>query len=245
VRDSIAPDAIMPMSVSIRVRTVVTAAGRGVRFGSELPKQFLDLAGEPVVGRAVRALAGAPGQLEIVVVAPAGGCPPETLRVLETIRIDHPRMELRVAKGGQRRQDSVAAGLEAFSGDCDLALIHDGARPFPPVDRMERLYEACMGHGGAIIALPVGDTVKSVEEGLIRATVNREGLWLAQTPQAIRSDRIMEAIALMRGREEFTDEAAVLAAMGCAVAVVEGRATNLKITRPEDFRLAEALLSDR
>ena len=214
----------------MRVAAILLAGGTGSRFGAETPKQFLPLAGAPVLRHAAAALldAGVPIQ-------PVG----DPARVAAALA---PLAHRPVVPGGETRQDSVRAGLAALAADApELVLIHDGARPLIPPDTIPALLAALETADGAIPAVAVADTLKRVADGRITATVPREGLFRAQTPQAFRYAALMAAhIAAPPG---LTDDAAVLEAAGRAVAVVSGSEDNIKLTYPEDrMRLERALL---
>ncbi len=214
----------------MRVAAILLAGGTGSRFGAETPKQFLPLAGAPVLRHAAAALLGAG-----VPIQPVG----DPARVAAALA---PLAHRPVVPGGETRQDSVRAGLAALAADApELVLIHDGARPLIPPDTIPALLAALETADGAIPAVAVADTLKRVADGRITATVPREGLFRAQTPQAFRYAALVAAhVAAPPG---LTDDAAVLEAAGRAVAVVSGSEDNIKLTYPEDrMRLERALL---
>jgi 2-C-methyl-D-erythritol 4-phosphate cytidylyltransferase/2-C-methyl-D-erythritol 2,4-cyclodiphosphate synthase len=226
-------------AVSPRVGVVLLAAGRGARCGTDRPKQFLMLGGRPVFSYSLRLFDGFPGVTQLVLVLPGDGLPAEQEPFLQDVR----RPLVRVA-GGERRQDSVAAGLAALSAPCDVALVHDVARPFPPIDAVERLVRRTLESGGGLLAARCADTVKrAAGDGTVAETIDRERIWLAQTPQAIRADLLPRAIEDLRRPDlDVTDEAALLELWGVSVALVESPATNFKITTAEDLPRAEAWL---
>jgi len=146
-----------------------------------------------------------------------------------------------VCEGGERRQDSVRAGLEAL-GRCEWAVVHDGARPLVTPRLIEDGLAAARETGAAICAVPVSDTIKQVSAaGEVERTVEREGLWLVQTPQVFRYDLLLEAHR-RAARIEATDDAALVEAMGGRVRVYMGSPRNIKVTTPEDLALAEVLV---
>jgi len=148
-----------------------------------------------------------------------------------------------ICRGGERRQDSVYEGLKRLEG-CGWIVIHDGARPCITVDLIERGVLEAAETGSAIAAVPVKETVKRVGgDRVIEGTPPRHDLWLAQTPQVFRSDIIMEAYG--RQREEVTDDAALVEALGHKVKVYMGSYDNIKITTPEDLKVAEMVLRNR
>lgn len=219
------------------ISLLLPAGGSGSRFGSTIPKQFLPLAGVPVIRRSIDAFAGladecviaaAPDRHAEVAAACAGALVP-----------------VRIVAGGANRQASVAAALRAAHGD--LLLVHDAVRPLVP----RRCIEACLAAlarvPAAVVAIPCAATVKRAgADGLVTATVPRAGLWLAQTPQGFRRAEGLAAFArAATAGWDCTDDAEVLERAGYAVEIVPGDAVNLKITEPGDLALAEALLTLR
>ncbi|MEW6221351.1 MAG: 2-C-methyl-D-erythritol 4-phosphate cytidylyltransferase [Thermodesulfobacteriota bacterium] len=226
----------------MRAAAIIPAAGSGLRLGHPLPKQFLPLAGRPLLAHALAAFAATPAVTEVVVVAPADHCQ----RTEELVRQGGFAKVSRVVAGGAQRQDSVAAGLAALDPAVELVAVHDGARPLVTPELIGACLAAASQHGAAIAAVPVKDTLKAVAGERIQATVDRSGLWQAQTPQAARRP-LLEAAFARAAATGFaaTDEAALLEHLGVPVAVVPGSETNLKVTRPEDLLVAEALLQSR
>ena len=212
---------------------IVVAAGSGSRAGGD--KQWRPLGGKPVVRRSVEALLHAGAEEVVVVVAADGfGRAAEALAGLSNWR---------AVAGGAERADSVRAGLEALTGAADRAvLVHDAARPLLSAEVIRRLLESLPGADGAIAALPVSDTLKRGSDR-IDATVDRGGLWLAQTPQAFRTDRLRAAYAAWPEGAAATDDAAVVEHDGGTVRLVQGDPRLMKLTYPEDFAMAEALIA--
>ena len=222
----------------MRVAVIVAAGGRGVRVGGEVPKQFRRIGGRTVLEHAVLPFVRSERIGEVVVVLPpdAHGEPAAALRALDP--------ELRIAAGGRRRQDSVAAGLAQVSAAAELVLVHDGARPFCSAGLIARTIEAAAECGAAIPVLEASDTVKEVgPEGdalMVRATLPRERVRLAQTPQAFRREVLAAAVALGRAGADATDEATLAERAGHPVRAVPGDPENIKITTPEDLARAAA-----
>ena len=215
---------------------LVVAAGRGHRFGAELPKQFLSLAGKPVLRHALEAFAAHPAVAAVQTVIH-----PDDRELYEDAAAGLDLLP--PAAGGATRQDSVRLGLAALAGlSPRRVLIHDAARPFVSGDLIHRVLAGLDAHPGVIPAVPVADTLKRVEDGAISGTVERAGLWRAQTPQGFRYADIVAAHADLAGRE-LTDDAALLEAAGLAVGIVEGTERNFKITSKDDMERAEGLLS--
>ena len=224
---------------------IIPAGGTGSRFGHSTPKQFLDLAGTPVLVRTCRAFLELAAIRLVVVAVPAAH--QETSLALLSRHLGQERMaRLRVTTGGVTRQDSVRAGLCVLPADIGLVLVHDAARPLIDRATIERCLDTAHRCGAAIAAVPVADTLKQVDpDGRIIRTVDRSGLWQAQTPQGARRDLLERAYAEAdRSGRIATDEAALLEAAGIPVAVVEGSGRNLKITRPDDLQVAAALLGE-
>lgn len=228
-----------PSSPAALAGVVLVAAGSGSRFGGGLPKQFRLLAGLPVFAHALRAFATMPCVGQIVVVVPAEGLPADCAAALEGL----PK-PVRCVPGGARRQDSTAAGLAALEPPFSVALVHDAARPFPPAQAVERLVAEAVRHGGGILAARATDTIKRADAtGAVAETLDRETIWLAQTPQAIRADLVPRALAELRDPAcDVTDEAMLLERWGIPVRLVESSPENFKITRPADFTRAERMV---
>lgn len=208
---------------------VLLAAGRGERFGGDVPKQFVEVSGRHVLSWALDSLAGLGLLRSIVVVLPqgrAGGwSPPEGVACV-------------LAEGGPRRQDSVRNGLAALDPRIDHVLVHDAARPFAGGEAMSRVIEAAERTGAAVPVIPVSDTLKRLEGGRVACTLDRTGLWASQTPQGFRRD-ILEAA--MDSQADFTDECAALEIAGFEVSAVEGDPLGVKLTSQADLRLLEKI----
>lgn len=222
----------------MRIAVILVAGGSGIRFGAETPKQFLKIAGKPVIRHAAEALAPHAEWMQPVGDEAAIG---EALAGLR---------HLPVVAGGATRQDSVRAGLEALAAlgperAPDIVLVHDAARPVVPEGTVPDLLAALERAPGAIPALPVGDTLKRAREyaggRAIEATVPREGLFRAQTPQAFRFPTLL-ALHRSDPNRIATDDASLLEAAGETVLLVAGAEANIKLTYPEDaMRLEQAL----
>jgi len=228
--------------VSGEVAAVVVAGGRGRRLGRPEPKAFVPVAGRPLLAYSLCALRAVDGVGELVVVLPPGEQGALAERWAELL--DQYRVSA-VVGGGERRWQSVAAGLKALNTASDLVLIHDGARPLVTPELIEAVARRAAEVGAAIAAHPLTDTVKEVTEDLlIQETLDRSRLWRAQTPQAFRRALIFEAYE--RATElQPTDDAQLVEALGAPVAIVESPALNVKVTTPEDLLLVEQVLSRR
>ncbi|WP_330297172.1 2-C-methyl-D-erythritol 4-phosphate cytidylyltransferase [Streptomyces sp. NBC_00503] len=234
-----------------RTAAVIPAAGRGVRLGPGAPKALRTLGGIPMLIHAVRAMARSRAVSLVVVVAPPDGAA-EVRRLLDEHALPE-RTEILVVPGGETRQESVRAGLEALPADVDAVLIHDAARPLVPVDTVDSVVEAVRGGAPAVVpALPLADTVKEVEPGVpgepepVVATPVRARLRAVQTPQGF------DLATLLRAHEKIavdgegaTDDAGMVEQLGVTVVVVPGHEEAFKVTRPLDLVLAEAVLARR
>ena len=229
-----------------RYWALAPAAGAGKRMRTTIPKQYLPLVGRPVIAHALDALLNYPPVVGLVVaISPGDEWWPG---VVAHIAMDKP---LRVVAGGAERCHSVLNGLEALQ-ECahpdDWVLVHDAARPCLTTGDLDRLLaELSDDPVGGLLAVPVRDTLKEVDNaGRVTATVDRSRLWHALTPQMFRLGMLHDALrtTLEAGRL-VTDEAAAMEAAGFAPRLVEGRADNVKITRPEDLALAEFYLTRR
>jgi 2-C-methyl-D-erythritol 4-phosphate cytidylyltransferase len=213
------------------VWAIVVAGGSGRRFGG--PKQFLQLAGRPVAAWSVDAARSVADG--VVLVVPEGTALPGDRGGPDSFGAD------RVVTGGESRADSVRAGLGSVPDDAAVIVVHDAARPLAGPSLFSAVVEAVSdGAPCAIPVLPVADTLKRASEGLIRSTVDREGLVTVQTPQAFAASTLRKAHGL---GGQSTDDAGLVEQMGVAVHTVPGDPRNLKITRPEDLGVAEALMA--
>lgn len=222
-----------------RIAVIVVAAGSGTRLAAGVPKAFAGIDEHTMLRHALSRVLDAP-QAQIVIVAPAGR---EGDALTDALAAAGDRRELvSVVTGGDSRQASVAAGLDALWGDVEIVLVHDAARALTPPAVFTRVIAAVEeGHVGAIPVLPVIDTIKRVEDALIVAAVDRSELSAAQTPQGFRRDVLDAAYAV--AEQDFTDDAALVAAAGHPVAVVDGDALAFKITTPEDMERARSLVA--
>jgi 2-C-methyl-D-erythritol 4-phosphate cytidylyltransferase/2-C-methyl-D-erythritol 2,4-cyclodiphosphate synthase len=206
---------------------IVAAAGAGARFGAAGGKQFVQIQGISLLERTLRSLEKCADLQGMVVVVP-----PEEVSGIQS------RPGQRVVAGGERRIDSVRAGLAEVPDDCDLVLVHDGVRPGINPELVGRVVEAALSYGAAVPVLPVRDTVKEVDgAGRVVHTISREPLRLVQTPQGFRREVLRQAYAWaeQNGNPDFTDDAALVEASGQSVSVVAGDEENVKVTLPGDL----------
>ncbi|WP_020210928.1 2-C-methyl-D-erythritol 4-phosphate cytidylyltransferase [Gilvimarinus chinensis] len=223
------------------VSAVVPAAGVGRRMASDIPKQYLPLAGSTVIEQTLAKLLSIPAINVIVVAVSADDGDWQQLPLAH-----HPKVKTVI--GGAERAHSVLAALEYLksAGGAGQVLVHDAARPCVRVADVQRLLDSC-GDGGGILAAPVSDTLKkSGVDGGIENTVPRQNLWAAFTPQMFELHALHQALqgALQAGFE-ITDEASAMEWAGKTPQLVEGHRDNIKITRPEDLLLADLILSQQ
>ena len=215
-------------------------------MGAETPKQFLELDGVPIVILSLRRIASCEFVTDIIVATRADGI----AKLEERIRGEKFKQQVRVVRGGDSRQDSVARALEEVPNDTELVLVHDAVRPFVTREQIARVVEEARRCGAAILGIPAMDTVKEVKRAslpedvaLITATIPRERVVLAQTPQVFATKLLKEAFA--RGLADgvsASDEAGLIERLGHAVHVVLGSERNIKITKPADMELARFFL---
>jgi 2-C-methyl-D-erythritol 4-phosphate cytidylyltransferase / 2-C-methyl-D-erythritol 2,4-cyclodiphosphate synthase len=228
-----------------RLVAVIPAAGRGQRSGLSIPKQYHRLAGRSVLARSVFALAGfAPVEAVVVVLDPQ-----DTLWETQGLEeeLDGVSNVVAVKIGGANRRDSVLAGCElvkqALANKNVWVMVHDAARPGVDQESLTRLWAAASNDAqlrGAILALPLADTIKRAHEGICAETLNRNALWAAQTPQLFSLAQLIKAYEQTPGA---TDEASAIEAAGGTVQLVLGSRRNFKLTEPDDFVLMEALMA--
>jgi 2-C-methyl-D-erythritol 4-phosphate cytidylyltransferase/2-C-methyl-D-erythritol 2,4-cyclodiphosphate synthase len=221
-----------------RWSAVVVAAGRGTRMGTKESKQYLELAGKPILVHTLQIFERMAEIGEIVLVTGAD----DVERCSALVRDNGLCKVTAIVAGGSERQHSVRIGLAAAS--CDWVMVHDGVRPLTSPEAIRRVIEAAYSHDAAVLAVPVKDTIKQVSaDGLIAGTPDRKTLWAIQTPQAFRRELLAECHA--RAAEEGflgTDDAMAVERYGRAVAVAEGEYTNIKVTTPDDLAWAAYLL---
>jgi 2-C-methyl-D-erythritol 4-phosphate cytidylyltransferase len=223
---------------------LIPAAGMGKRMGASINKQYLELAGMPILARTIAVFEKAPFIDGICVVSPADEIPYCREQVIEAYGF---RKVLEIVPGGRERQNSVMNGLRALqrrAGEDDVVLIHDGVRPLISRELLREAIDVARDSDGALVAVPAKDTIKTVRDGIVIATPDRDTLWQAQTPQAFRFGVICSA-HMAAEQEGFmgTDDASLVERRGGAVRIVRGDYRNIKITTPEDIVLAEAFLA--
>jgi 2-C-methyl-D-erythritol 4-phosphate cytidylyltransferase len=210
----------------------------------ERPKQFLQLAGRPIVTHTIDRFEATPAVDRIILVVPPGGernCEEEMVRPFGFRKV------AAIVAGGAERQASVAHGLAALHDDVEWVAVHDAVRPCVTPDQISAVIEAAAGADGAILAVKLCDTPKQVgPDGVIQTTLERSHIWLAQTPQVFRLSALREAHARAAADGVIgTDDAALMERLGARIVVVEGSTVNVKITTPDDLPVAERWLAGR
>jgi 2-C-methyl-D-erythritol 4-phosphate cytidylyltransferase len=230
----------------MKVSVILPAAGLGTRMGREKSgisrKQFMLLEGAPILIHTIRKFLRSPSVTEIVVALRAEDL--DWARGL--IHQEHPARPVRLVEGGESRQASVENALATLAPDTELVAVHDAVRPFIDADLVEKVIAEAAATGAAIVGIVPVDTVKRVHKNKIRATLPREHLVLAQTPQVFRFDLLKRAFEMAR-QDSFvgTDESSLVERLEqVEVTVVQGTDRNLKITRPSDMDLARLFLGE-
>jgi 2-C-methyl-D-erythritol 4-phosphate cytidylyltransferase len=213
-------------------------------MGGPVPKQFLSIGGQPLIVHSLRTLQASSAIDAIVLAVPQADI---AYCQSDIVEAHHFTKVIKVVAGGQERQDSVRHALAVVDDQVEIVIVHDAVRPFLTERMLEEVVTAARTNGAAIIALPVRDTVKQVGAGhVIKRTVDRRPLWLAQTPQAFRREWLQEAHRKAEAEGmASTDDAFLIEWMGRPVMVVEGNGENIKVTRPEDMVIGEAILASR
>lgn len=217
---------------------IIPAAGAGVRMGTGIAKQFLELGGRPILAVTLEKFQMCPAIDCIIVVVPSGEIEYCRREIVERYGLTKVKQ---VIPGGERRQDSVRLGIRAAGEGCSLVLIHDGVRPFVAPALIERVVAAAGKDRAVITALPAKETVKAVDgSGLVKGTYDRRQVRLVQTPQIFRYEdiRMAHEQALREGWEEMTDDALLVEKVGIPVRVIEGAESNIKVTTPQDLAMA-------
>jgi 2-C-methyl-D-erythritol 4-phosphate cytidylyltransferase len=220
-------------------QVIIPAAGQGKRMGAGKNKLLLTLEGVPILIHTLRVFE-ADDECTGIILAISPSDEQQFKSLLKEYGI-HKVSSL--VNGGKERQDSVYNGLEAVHALDGIVLVHDAARPFIKIDTIHRLVEAAGKDGGAIVAVPVKDTIKKAANGVVAETVERSSLWAVQTPQAFRTSVLLEAHNKAM-REQFigTDESSLVERIPHPVSIIEGDYDNIKLTTPEDLYFAQAIL---
>lgn len=221
-----------------KLGVVIPAGGNGTRMGSDgIPKQFLPLAGEPVLAHSIRAFRSVASEADIVVALPA-----DHFETWTKLCREHDIPPHKVCEGGASRFASVRGALQKLDPECEYIAVHDGARPLASPELILRAVETAHTHGTAIPVIPLTDTVRRItdEDGTSHAE-DRTSLRAVQTPQVFRADILLTAYGRAVG-DDFTDDGSVVEAVGYSLMLCEGERRNIKITEPADLTIAESLL---
>lgn len=227
------------MSLKKEVSVILLAGGTGSRMNSLIPKQYLVLAGKPLVFHSFEIFCSMPEVAEIIIV-----CAPDYRSLFTS---DQTEPTIRFAMPGNRRQDSVFNGFQATNKDSKLVCIHDAARPFVDAAMTRRAIEAAIQYGAATVGMPIKFTVKECDkEDFVRHTPERSRLWEIQTPQVIQTQQLQRGLEFTNKENiTVTDDVSLVELLNLPVKIVKGTYENLKITTPEDLILAGCLLDKR
>lgn len=221
---------------------LIVAAGKSERFSGTMPKQYRTICSRPMLSWTISRFEAASTVDEIILVVAEDYLLCAGEMVVDPFRF---KKVTRIVPGGDSRAESVFSGLKSMSKSTSFVAIHDGDRPITTPAEIDRVIERAKTDGAAILASPVADTVKRVENSRIVATLNRDSLYLAETPQVFQYDIILEAhrLGADEGRQS-TDDAGLFEALGYGVTVVKSTSPNLKVTLKSDFSIVEALLKE-
>ncbi len=221
---------------------IIVAAGSGTRFGSLIPKQFLEIGGKPLLTHTLERFESCAAIDEIVLVLSAAEI--ENFQIIA--KKFHLKKPVKIISGGETRAASVLNGLNSIDAEsAEIVAVHDGARPLVATEEITRTIEKARQTGAACLVAAVTDTIKQVSDGVIVGTIDRLKLRRALTPQCFRYEILKRAFAENEIGEMITDECFLVEKLGYEIAVVEGSAKNIKVTMPEDFILAEGFLEQR
>lgn len=221
------------------VSAVIVAAGKGIRMNDAVRKQYLPLAGRPVLAYCLTLFEGCNLINKIILVVPEDDLDYCRKNILPLLK-----KKINLVAGGNERQDSVYNGLVAVGKNDGIVIIHDGVRPFANKEMLESCIRGAKKHGACIVGVPIQDTLKKISIlNNIEKTMERKNIWLAQTPQAFRYEIIRKAHESARLKKYTgTDDASLVEQIGKPVKIVKGNKNNIKITTREDLKLARVML---
>ena len=220
-----------------KVSAIILAAGSGRRFGEK--KQFKKLNGKPIWFYSLNTFIQSESVNELILVIPNDSL--ETLKQSQVFTSLNKTNNIKLVSGGESRKDSVFNGLKVVKKAIDIVCIHDAARPFIKASYIKHSVEACSEFDGAIIAIPSVDTVKKVDKQIIKNTIDRESLWMAQTPQTFKKDKLLYAIK-NSSHLNITDESMLMEESNFKIKLIEGDQSNFKITNEIDWELAKVMV---
>lgn len=221
---------------------IMVAAGAGERMAAGRAKAWIDIAGKPLLRRALEPAINSPDVDSIIIMIPKDELD-ASRKIISSWNL--PKIG-KILEGGARRQDTVSIALDHLPENCEIVVIHDAARPFATASLFSRVIEAARRTGAAAAAVKPVDTIVKFNESGAPEYLDRESLMAIQTPQAFRADTIIAAHRFMRGKNiEATDDASLVKMSGGKIEIVAGETSNFKITHPEDVRRAEAIIEQR
>jgi len=222
------------------VSAIIAAAGKGLRMQNTLRKQYLEIAGLPILCHTLRAIDACGSVNEIILVVPEEEIDYSRYNIISRIKLSK---KINLIAGGAERRDSVYNGILAVKDVNSLVLIHDGVRPFIRPEQIDACISAAKDSGASIAGVPVYDTIKNVtNSGIVNKTLPREKIWLAQTPQVFKYSIIKDALDnAIKSNYSGTDDAFFVENMGKSVKMVKGSNLNIKITTKDDLQLAQAI----
>jgi 2-C-methyl-D-erythritol 4-phosphate cytidylyltransferase len=224
------------------VAAVIVAAGKGVRMQAPLPKQYLSLAGLPVLSRTLLVFDACDPVDDVYLVVPKDDFDYCRREIISSVTLNK---KIHLVPGGARRQESVHNGLQKIDANCRIVVIHDGVRPFVRIDQVAATIEGARKFGACILGVPVSETLKQVDasDHIVR-TLQRDHVWMAQTPQTFRCELIKKAHAKAKEAGYLgTDDAALVERLGEPVQMIRGSRGNIKITHREDLEMAQCLMA--
>ncbi len=220
---------------------IITAAGKGTRLPGAVAKQFRPIGSKPLLAWTIDKFEQCPS-IDAIHLVVSG----EDLNYTHEAVVDrfkYKKVE-RIVAGGKTRFDSILCGLRSVPETANLVYIHDGVRPLVSIAEIEAVGKEAEAYDAAILAVRQTETLKRIEDGFVIATLDREKIWVAQTPQVFKYEAIISAyIQALESKRDFTDDSAVCEAFGISVRIVEGSTANIKVTTPEDLDLARKLLT--
>ncbi|MBK7092352.1 MAG: 2-C-methyl-D-erythritol 4-phosphate cytidylyltransferase [bacterium] len=220
---------------------IITAAGKGTRLPGAVAKQFRPVGSKPLLAWTIDKFEQCPS-IDAIHLVVSG----EDLNYTHEAVVDrfkYKKVE-RIVAGGKTRFDSILCGLRSIPETANLVYIHDGVRPLVSIAEIEAVGKQAEAFDAAILAVRQTETLKRIEDGFVIATLDRDKIWVAQTPQVFKYEAIISAyIQALESKRDFTDDSAVCEAFGISVRIVEGSTANIKVTTPEDLDLARKLLT--
>ncbi len=220
---------------------IITAAGKGTRLPGAVAKQFRPIGSKPLLAWTIDKFEQC-ASIDVIHLVVSG----EDLNYTHEAVVDRFKFKKveRIVAGGKTRFDSILCGLRSIPETANLVYIHDGVRPLVSIAEIEAVGKEAEAYDAAILAIRQTETLKRIEAGFVIATLDRDKIWVAQTPQVFKYEAIISAyIQALESKREFTDDSSVCEAFGISVRIVEGSTVNIKVTTPEDLDLARKLLT--